>query len=98
MKERLEGERKEKAQKRPAHPPARNHLRNRHSFFAGKAFDVVLIVIILAGVATEISRAEPWLSDEVSMQSCPQCSSDGRRWDAKYCKDCGASRQFGAKR
>ena len=45
----------------------------------------------IIAVPTGIVSAEMVRTREqtVSTQSCPQCSSEGHRSDAKYCKDCG---------
>jgi voltage-gated potassium channel len=59
----------------------------------GQAIAAVVMVIgfsIIAVptgiVASEMSKT----TKTVSTQACPQCSSEGHAFGAKYCKDCGA--------
>jgi len=46
-----------------------------------------IIAVPTGIVASEMTKVE--LGD-VSTQACPQCSSEGHDYGAKYCKDCGA--------
>ena len=45
-----------------------------------------IIAVPTGIVASEIAKA----AKKVSTQACPQCSTEGHDFGAKYCKDCGA--------
>jgi voltage-gated potassium channel len=52
---------------------------------------VMILGFAIIAVPTGIVTAEIFRSEHpVSTQSCPQCSSEGHEFGARFCKDCGA--------